>query len=296
MLMLTGTVLYERLTRALLLAAGARSRWVAAGATRVHVIDIPGAGPLGPVVLVHGFSASGSAQYRALVRRLKPHVSRILLPDLPGHGMSDAPPRFVSADLVEALGRVLVDLLDRPAVMFASSLSGPIAVRCATRWSERLSGLMLCSPGGAPSDRARLDQLLDGFRVRDHQQALGFVDRLFPRRPILRQAYAWGVRQQFNRPAMLALLSHIGVDDLLRPQELSSLAVPVSVVWGRQDRILPREHLEFFRQHLPPGAAIEQPHAFGHAPFLHHAPAVAELLLNFARRCDGGRPPAPRCR
>jgi pimeloyl-ACP methyl ester carboxylesterase len=54
-------------------------------------------------------------------------------------------------------------------------------------------------------------------------------------------------------------------------------------LWGGADRILPRAHLDFFRQHLPSGSAIHTPPEFGHAPFLHRADEVSALLVRFAR-------------
>ena len=57
--------------------------------------------------------------------------------------------------------------------------------------------------------------------------------------------------------------------------------MPVYLLWGAADTLLPKAHFEFFREHLPPDAVVERPPHFGHAPFLHQADEVAERMLRF---------------
>ena len=53
------------------------------------------------------------------------------------------------------------------------------------------------------------------------------------------------------------------------------------LLWGRDERILPRYHLDFFRRHLPEHARFEEPEGFGHAPHLDDASALAHRILAF---------------
>ncbi len=280
--MISGTDLYEQLMRRWLLVGGARTRRVTYEGGCVHALEIDGAGSLPPVVLLHGFSASGPSQYPSLVRLLRPHVRRLLLPDLPGHGASTVPPRLDGRSMQRGLDAALDWLIDEPAILFGSSLSGGLALRYALGRPDAVLGLMLCSPSGAPSTPAEVRVLQDRFDISSHQKALQFVDRLFPNRNPLRQAYAWGVRRQFDRPHFKRLLEHLEEADCLRPEELQQLLMPVQLIWGAAERVLPDSHLEFFRRHLPPSAEIVRPPSFGHAPFLHRSRELAEMLLRFA--------------
>jgi len=65
---------------------------------------------------------------------------------------------------------------------------------------------------------------------------------------------------------------------------LASLGMPVYLIWGRGDDILPPSHFEFYRANLPAESEIETPPHFGHAPFLHHPGELADRLLSFMRR------------
>jgi pimeloyl-ACP methyl ester carboxylesterase len=287
MLTLTSaTVLYERALRRMMMLAGARSHRIRYGRGIVHALDVPGHGSLPPVVLLHGFSASGASQYGALTRHLRPHVQRIVMPDLPGHGVSTVPPTLCGSVMLDALTMMLERLMDGPYLLFGSSMAGGLAVRYAHRRPDDIAALMLCSPGGAPLAPDELASLKAMFRIGDHRKALAFVDRLFPGGHPLRQAYAWGIRSQFNRPHLRQLVDGFGDEELLQPHELGSLEMPVHLMWGQNDHILPHSALEFYRRHLPQHAEIDTPATFGHAPFLHRADEVAERLLRFARRTD----------
>jgi pimeloyl-ACP methyl ester carboxylesterase len=282
--MLDSTVMYERLMRRWALMQGARSHRVRYAHGSVHALDLPGRGYLPPVVLIHGFSASGATQYLPMVKRLRPHVRRVLLPDLPGHGSSTVPRRLDEETMQAGLEAALDRLLRRPAILFASSLAGGFAVRYASRRPHKVRGLMLCSPGGAPLDDAQLRELMGTFEVDSHRDALDFVDRLFPRPHPLRHAYAWGVRQQFSRPHLRQLLEQARHANFLQPDELGALRMPVHLIWGRADRILPSEHFDYFRRHLPHDTEVETPPGYGHAPFLHRADDLTERLLQFTRK------------
>jgi pimeloyl-ACP methyl ester carboxylesterase len=73
---------------------------------RVHLMSAPGGGALPPIVLMHGLGARG-AQYQRLVRCLRPHTRRLILPDAPGHGLSDTPPEPSVSALAEGLNEAL---------------------------------------------------------------------------------------------------------------------------------------------------------------------------------------------
>ncbi|MEM9692594.1 MAG: hypothetical protein AAGA56_08620, partial [Myxococcota bacterium] len=124
--------------------------------------------------------------------------------------------------------------------------------------------------------------LAELFRIDDHGAALRFVDALFAERHWMRHPYAWGVRQTFRRPAMRALIERARDEAFLRPDELTGLPMPVQLLWGGAEAILPARHLEFFRRHLPPAADIVSPEDYGHAPFLDRSDDLALRILRFA--------------
>ena len=261
---------------------GARSHIHQAPTGAIHWLEVNGTGPLPTAVLLHGLG-SGSVHYARLLAKLKPRVRRIIAPDMPGHGMS-APlqPGASREDGWAAFCNALDEAIDEPAILFGNSLGGLGAIRYALERPQNVAGLMLVSPAGAFMRPAELERFLAGFEMPSHAHALDFTDRLFERPHRLRHLLAMGVRSRFSRPAVRQLLHGLTPEELLTPEQLSRLSMPIYLVWGQAERILPREHFRFFTDHLPAHTWREEPHNFGHAPFIDHPNRVARMLLRFA--------------
>ena len=247
-----------------------------------------GRGPLPPVVMLHGLSAAGHHFGRMLVR-LRNETRGVIAPDLPGHGFSDPP---AGASIVRSMQDGLLESLDalitEPSVLFGSSMGGFAAIQYAHARPDRVRGLVLSSPGGAPMTDEELKVFLRGFALESHREALDFVDRFMAHRTWMRPFLAWGVRQSMAPPHIRALLQSMTPDALLRPEHLSTLPMPILLLWGREDRVLPEAAFEFFRAHLPAHARVERPPHYGHAPYLEHPRGVTDKLLAFVRRVAAG--------
>ena len=76
-------------------------------------------------------------------------------------------------------------------------------------------------------------------------------------------------------------MAGVKLDDLLQPAELNGLRMPVLVVWGARDGIIPPECLDFFKAHLPPHAKFVEPEHFGHSPYLENPEGLTELIAGF---------------
>lgn len=280
---------YDSVALSTLKWRGFESRFIETSLGRVHLLDAEGRGPLPPVVLLHGFSSAG-VHFLPILGRLRRCCRRVIVPDLPAHGFSDAPRGPVRASALEAmLFEALDRVIDESVVLFGLSMGGAVAVRYALSRRDRVRGLMLCSPGGAAMDDRALARLQKSFRIDRHADALAFVDRLFAKPTLLRQAYAWGVKKSFERPAMRALIGSLRSEDLLRPEQLASLEVPVRIVWGQGDRVLPVECREFFRQHKPKQASFDEPEGFGHSPFLEEPRELARRIERFLEDVEAPR-------
>ncbi|MBM4389959.1 MAG: alpha/beta fold hydrolase [Deltaproteobacteria bacterium] len=270
---------------ALVRARGARSAFLDGDGSPVHVLRAAGRGHAPPVLLLHGLGSQAS-DYIAVIAGLLPHVSEVLALDLPGHGLSPAPPGGMCPTAMRRVTLAAVDqLLERPVVVFGNSLGGLTAVRLALLRPDRVLGLMLASPAGAPMSDEEFSNLLAGFEYPDHDAALRFVDRFTRASPVVRHSFAWGVRQRMSRAAIRDLLGRIGPGDLLAAEDLAALDVPVHVVWGALDRILPATHADFFRDSLPSGAVVEIDERAGHAPYLDDPLGFPRAIARFAARC-----------
>jgi pimeloyl-ACP methyl ester carboxylesterase len=278
--------LAEHLLRSTLGLCGYKRRTIKTSVGRVHVLDAEGQGHLPPTVLLHGLGSAG-VHYAPLLRGLRGHVSRLILPDLPAHGFSDSPPHgALPSALLAGLTDALDEVLDEPAMLFGNSLGGAMAVRYALARPGRVRGLVLSSPAGAFAHEAELQQIVNQFRMPTHAAALAFVDRLFARPHPLRHFVALHVRRRFTKTPLDALVGALSPCDLLTPEQLRGLHVPVRLLWGTGDRILPASHLAYFRRHLPANAEIEELEGVGHSPYLERPRLVVRHLLGFLRSLE----------
>ncbi len=274
----------ERLLRRVVNAQGLRSRWLETSVGRIHLLDGEGRGQLPPIVLLHGFSAN-AISYLGLLRRFGPHASRLIVPDSPGHGFSELPRQGLTRDtMLAGMFEVLDHVIDEPAIVLGTSMGGFGAIRYAAARPDKVRGLVLVCPGGAPMSREALARFTDTFRVPRHADALRFVDRMLASSPPgLRHLLAHGIRGRFTNPRMQSLLGSLEPEDLLRPDELAALSMPTLMLWGRQEMILPPDHLDFFRRHLPQHAQVEVWDRFGHCGYLEQPGPVSRRVLEFAR-------------
>ncbi len=271
----------DRLVRKTLHMRGFESRYIPTSVGDMHLVEGPGTGALDPVLLLHGFSAAG-IHFASLIRHLRPHVRRLVAPDLPAHGFSATPaegmsPATMRAGLYESLERVV----DEPMVVFGNSMGGFAAVRMAQDHPERVRALVLCSPGGAMMSEEQLHEFRKTFHLETHEAAVEFIDKLFGRPTLMRQVLAWGVKRKLTTHQMRSLIDGVSVTDLLEAEDLRALKMPILLVWGRRDGILPDYQREFFRAHLPEQTQIAEPDAFGHSPYLEAPGPLAVEILRF---------------
>jgi pimeloyl-ACP methyl ester carboxylesterase len=280
----------EHAALAALRLTGFESRTVPTSAGRVHVLSAEGYGLLPPIVLLHGFSSAG-VHFYYLMRYLRPFVKRLIVPDAPAHGFSDAPDPIAPDSLQTGLLEALDQVVDEPSIVYGNSMGGLAALRFALERPQKVASLVVCSPVGAPMCQDEMDRFRLRFQVDDHARALAFVDRVFRMDGAMRHLVAWGLRRKFGHPAMRELLSAFDPQQLLDPQDLQRLIPPVLLVWGRAERVLPPEHRDFFLANLPKHARFEEPPRFGHGPYLEHPEAAAQQILAFARSVEAEQLP-----
>lgn len=264
-------------------AKGFTSRTTETSAGRMHSLTAEGGGEH-TMVLVHGLGARGT-HYRRLCLALLPHVRRLVLPDLLGHGHSQMPGEDYSTALVQsALDEFLDGLLEEPGVLYGNSLGGRAVLKYGATRPERVRGMVVTSPAGGRARTLSIEQISDSFRVRSHADALAFTDRVFSRPVPMKHLVAWLVARQLREPSVQTLIDRTGEHDVLPPEELKALKPPTLFVWGGAERVLPEEHFEYFRDHLPKHVRIERPEHYGHSAYAEHPEDLAQRLLNFTRQ------------
>jgi len=267
-------------------------RWVPTSVGRVHVCERHGQGRLPPLVLMHGLSSAG-VHYLRVTWHLK-NTSRVVLPDLPGHGFSDMPAKLDGDTLQRGLIESLDAVIQEPAILSGNSLGGYTALRYALARPHKVRALMLAAPAGAGMPAADLEALRARFCLKSHADALAFVDALFHRRKLSRHFYAVGLRKYFALPQTVAVLAALQAAILFTPDELARLSMPILFLWGESERLLPQLCLDFFKQHMPRHTVFEHVPGWGHSGFLDDPKGFAQRLMRFAGDVASFRAPGTR--
>lgn len=209
-----------------------------------------GAGP--PLVLLHGASGSWTHWIRNVLPLAEHH--RVLAPDMPGYGESDAPPEPHTADaLADLVAAGIGQLLPAPAVfdLAGFSMGAIIGGLVAARLGARVRRFVLLGPGGlglvpAPvRTLLRLEPGMDGEALRHvHRQNLLTVMLARPE-----SADELAVTLQIDNVARSRFRSGtIPVsDDLLRA--LPAVRAHLAGIWGGRDTFT-GHHLAESRQVL----------------------------------------------
>src|SRR5690606_33602113 len=154
-----------------------------------------------------------------------------------------------------------------------NSLGGAVALRYAITRPSRVRALVLLSPAGARVPDSEWQRLKALFDIRSRAQAQAFVARLYHEPPWFLPLLAHEFPATFARRAVRELLESATAEHAPTPEALASLPMPILLLWGKSERLLPRAHLEWFAAHLPSHAVIEEPDGIGHCPHF-DAPGV----------------------
>ena len=204
-----------------------------------------GNGP--PVVLLHGQGGWAGMWLPVAADLMRRH--RVVAPDLPGLGASTVPDGPPDAARVLAWLAALVErTCPAPPAMVGASLGASIAARFAIDHPDRLSRLVLVDAGSlarfrpAPGVVLALVRFLARPSERTQRGFLRQVaaDPARARALMGSDAQAYGLelaRTPSVREANRRLLRELGTK-VIPPAELARIAVPTSLIWGRQDRVM----------------------------------------------------------
>lgn len=233
------------------------------------------AGPVdGPVVLLlHGFPTS-SHMFRNLIPTLADRY-RVIAPDYPGYGQSDAPDRakfsYTFAHYADMVDSLMGQLGAKRYAMYVMDYGAPVGYRLALKHPERVTGLIIQN-GNAYTEGLR--EFWDPIKAywadgsAQHREALARLVTL----EITKFQYTDGVRdvtrispdnwvhdqalldRPGNKDIQLDMLYDYRTNVPLYPQFqqfFRSRQPPTLIVWGKNDTIFPEAGAHPYLRDLP---------------------------------------------
>lgn len=244
------------------------------------------------VLFIHGFPFN-SSMWSPQVEDLS-NFARIIAPDLRGHGASDAVPGpytigQLADDCADLLGHLAVAT---PFVVCGLSMGGYIALEFCRRYPEHVAGLILAATragadsaeGKANRDKTIADVDAGGMSV--------LVDGMLPKLLSPETAVSDPDLADFVREMMLdtSVAGAKGALAAMRDRAdstdlLGEIDVPVLIIHGEDDQIIPIAEAEAMHKAIPGSQLVRVPDA-GHLPNLEQADVFNDAVIDFLEELD----------
>jgi pyruvate dehydrogenase E2 component (dihydrolipoamide acetyltransferase) len=250
-----------------------------AGGRRLRYLELGEGGET--LLLLHGFGADLNGwmfNQPALAQG-----RRVIALDLPGHGGSSKDVGSGNPDeLADAVEAALDALaLDRVHLV-GHSLGGVLAALVAARNPARVASLTLIAPAGLGTEINAT--FIDGFvrmaRRRDATEVLSLLlhDPSLVSRTMVEDVLRY--KRIDGVTGALEAIAHAwfpgGHQACDVREQLASLTMPVQIIWGRDDKVIPAAHGEALGAHVLDAA--------GHLPHMEKSGEVNRLIAGFLTR------------
>ena len=250
-----------------------------------------GSGPA--LVLLHGLGFDYRL-WAATAPYLVGHA-RVIIPDLPGFGRSQALPDGTGPDdMLRVLAAMLTATAAVPCMIAGFGLGGTLALALAARNPERVHSVIAISALGPQSWPETGSGRLAAF-LATMPGVLGLGMRLAPR--LVAQRYVHAalstpdssaeatqliervLRDPAQRQSLVKSLAQLRAwQDLMR--RFSGVRAPCLIVWGERDRIYGLRAAERLR-HAVPGSQLHSFNGAGHLLPLEQPDSLAALMRAF---------------
>ncbi len=233
-----------------------------------------GAGPL--LVLLHGAGDQAGTWYK-VAPELKRHF-QLVIPDLAGHGESEPVAGALSLGTLLAALEQALDAMrwrDAPLVLAGNSLGAWMAMLYAEKHPHRVTRVILID--GCPIKDALEVNIMPKNREEARRTMDAILDPSAPRRP----NFVLDDLVRISNTGPISRLLAAGVDDILKylfEDKLATFQLPVDLIWGASDRLVPLDLAKKFQSQLP-HCTLTVIERCGHAPQFERPRELTQVLL-----------------
>jgi pimeloyl-ACP methyl ester carboxylesterase len=256
---------------------------------------IAGSGPA--LLLLHGL-ACDSSTWNDVIPTLAEHFT-VVAPDLLGHGESDKPDADYSLggyangmrDLLTALG------IDKVTVV-GHSFGGGVAMQFAYQFPDRTERVVLVSTGGLGKEVTPLIRLLTmpgsslaiaAATLRPWRPLVAGAMRVLSRSALsatrdldevarIYESFADPATRRAVQRATSHVLNWKGQFVTMTDRGYLARLMPVLVVWGREDMVIPSKHADLAPTQVSDVHVLEDT---GHFPHMDHPEEFCRLVMAF---------------
>lgn len=239
-----------------------------------------------PLVLIHGFPLDRSI-WNPVIPLLKDHA-RVILPDLRGYGQT--PPtdgvyymRLMAEDILRLLDRLGIER----AILAGHSMGGYVSLAFAHAYPNRLAGLALVtSQTMADNPEKRQSRYTMSRNVRRSGTAplAKKLTPIYTDNPAVAEEVRGIIARSDSQTVIASLKGMAEREDAA--EWADSIRVPVLVVAGGKDKLIPIEKARTFVQFFPRSWLVELEDC-AHMAMMEDPAGVAGALVQLVQRAEG---------
>lgn len=267
--------LLHTIVRWRLLRLGFRSKSLDLGDCLLHYYEYQHPEPRGTLVLVHGLGTSSSTWinlFPFFIRKF-----HVLALDLPGFGFSkiqNGKSFFSISEHLNTLKKFIESKELQSYILVGHSMGGWLTMKHAARSPNHVERLLLINTAGVYYHGA--EQLRQIFDVKTSGDVKKLIDAMWYRYPWYFKPMRRAVRNDLLKRHVPEFVYSIETEDFLI-EELYKLTMPVTLVWGTEDKLFSPETIEVVRKKVP-RVEIKLIERCGHVPQLERPKALASIL------------------
>jgi len=246
---------------------------------RVHY-RIRGAATAPALVLLHGSNAS-LFTWEAWSKNLSDRF-RVVSLDLPGHGLTGAVPNHDYS--TKGMAVFVAEFADKIGLkkfaLAGNSMGGGVAARFAEMYPDRVTALILVDAGGMPGKMGdRIPLAFQLLRMPWLQAVMAHANpkplareglgKAIVRKSVLTEQmidlYTDMALLEGTREATFERFNQTGEDYGYVKAHIRALKMPVLILWGQEDHLIPVETAHTWKAAIPESKLIVYP-ATGHIP------------------------------
>lgn len=237
------------------------------------------------IIFVHGLGASAE-RWEYVIQYFRENY-RVIVPDLPGFGLSDKPSIDYTVDFfVKTLSEFIDGIGIQNAILIGSSLGGQIIAELAITEPKLINKMILVSPSGVVNYSAIVLDVYIGAAISPTQENVrnAFLMMNGQNKDVDSKIVNNFIKRMNTPNAKNAFLSTImsNKESKISCEKLANVSIPSLVIWGECDPLIPKDNADLFLSCIKNCQFVEMKKC-GHTPFVDKPKKFSKIVLEFLK-------------
>lgn len=228
-----------------------------------------------PLLILHGWGSS-TKSWEKVQHYLARYGYKVIVPDMPGFGGSDSPPKAWHGDdyLAWLLNFIETQKLETPLNIVGHSFGGGLAMKLAIEYPKLVKNLILVSAARIYTKHSLYKRIVKkiaqlGRKMFYFMPFFSIIRKIFYRLIV-------GEKDYMRAEGVMRETMKLIIREDLTP-ELHKIQARTLIIWGTKDKATPIENAHLINEKVP-GSELETIDGAGHALNLECPEKLAQMI------------------